>query len=154
MASFIISAAIRAVKSKVGIWKAYEAVQQMVPEITREDWAAAIGEARGALASRVSELTAPLNRRPTASEFAPPLERRSSAKYWQQVEIYVRDKVTGARSIMHFTTRTDTLRSRMSVVNDWIEHIQSRIDEKPDDYPVDIVGFAYTGTYPIVAPRK
>lgn len=153
MASFILSAAIRAVKSKVGTWKAFDAIQDLVPEITREQWAAAIGEARAAVSQRVSELTLPLNRRPTAAEFGPALERRSGAKYWQQVEIYVRDNQTGARSIMHFTTRTDTLRSRLSVVNDWIEHIQNLIDTRPDEYTADIVGFAYTGTYPIV-PKK
>lgn len=153
MASFILSAAIRAVKSKMGTWKAFEAIQDLVPELTRDDWAAAIAEARTSLSMRVSELTAPLNRRPTAAEFGPALERRSSAKYWQQVELYVRDTVTGARSIMHFTTRTDTLRSRISVVNDWVEHIQNLIDSRPEDYQVDVIGFAYTGTYPVIAPK-
>lgn len=151
MANFIISAAIRAVKSKVGTWVAFESIQDLVPEVTREEWAAAVGQARAALSQKVSELTRPLNRRPTAAEFGPTLERRSSAKYWQQVEIYVRDKTTGARAIMHFTTRTDTLRSRISVINESIGRLQGRIDGAPEDYPVDIVGFAYTGTYPIAS---
>jgi hypothetical protein len=153
VANFILTAAIRAVKSKVGTWRAFEAIQDLVPEVSREEWAAAIGEARAALSQRVSEITRPLNRRPNASEFGPTLERRSSAKFWQTVEIYVRDKTTGARAIMHFTTRTDTLRSRISVINESIERLQGRVDGAPEDYPIDIVGFAYTGTYPI-APRK
>jgi len=153
VATFILSAAIRAVKSKVGIWKAFDSIHDLVPEITKDQWAAAVGEARAALAQKVSELTRPLNRRPVASEFGPALERRSSTKYWQHIEIYVRDKQTGARSIWHSTLRTDTIRSRIAVVRDAVERLQARIDTAPEDYPIDIVGFAYTGTYPIVPPK-
>lgn len=152
MASFIISAAIRAVKSKVGTWKAFDSIRDIVPELTRDEWAAAVAEARTALSQKVSELTLPLNRRPTAVEFGPTLTRKSSAKFWQTAEVYVRDKATGARAIMHFTVRTDTLRSRLAIVNDSIERLQARIDSDPETYAIDIVGFAYTGTYQIVRP--
>ena len=136
----------------MGTWRAYEAISDLVPEVTREQWASAIGEARAALSQRVSELTLPLNRIPTASEFGPTLDRKSGAKFWQHVELYVRDKSTGARAVMHFTIRTDTLRSRMSVVNDAIGRLQGMIDSAPEDYQVDMVGFAYTGTYQINRP--
>lgn len=154
MATFILSAAIRAVKSKAGTWRAYDSISGLVPEVTRGQWAAAIGEARSALAQRVSEAVRPLNRRPTASEFGPPLERKSGTKFWQTVEIYARDRETGARSVFHYTHKTDTLRSRMVAVKAGIEKIQGIIDSNPTEYPLDIVGFAYTGTYPIVSTRK
>lgn len=152
MASFILTAAIRAVKSKIGVQRAYESVSRLAPEVTQQEWSQAIGEAKAALSQRVDEWTRPLNRRPVSGEITT-LERKSSVKYWQQVEIYIRDKETGARSVMHFYTRTDTLRSRISVVNDWIKHVQGMIDSRPKDYPIDIVGFAYTGTYEIRPPR-
>lgn len=153
MASFIVSAAIRAVKSHVGIWKAYDSIIDLVPEITRDEWAAAVGQARADLATKVSEITKPLNRKPTAADFGSPIERRSTYKYWQQVEVYVRDKTTGARSIMHFTHRVDTLMSRMTAVNKGLDFIQGLIDSNPDEYAIDITGFSYTGTYPIVPPK-
>lgn len=149
MANFIVSAAIRAVKSRIGTWSAFDTIRELVPEVSREQWASAIGEARAALAQRVSESTRPLNRRPTADELGPTLTRNSSSKYWQTVEVFIRDQATGARSIYHMTIKTETLRSRLAVVNQAIETIQSRIDSAPEDYPVDIIGFAYTGTYPI-----
>lgn len=153
MATFILTAAIRAVKSKIGTWRAYDQITDLVPELSREQWASAIGEARAALAQRVSEVTRPLNRIPTASEFGPTIERRSSAKYWQTVEVYVRDKTTGARSVMHFTQRTDTLRSRLSVVNKALDFVNGIIEADPETYQIDVVGFGYTGTYQITAPR-
>jgi hypothetical protein len=149
MANFILSAAIRAVKSRIGTWNAYDSISELVPEVSKEQWAAAIGEARAALAQRVSEATRPLNRRPTADEFGPTLVRNSGARYWQTVEVFIRDQATGARSVYHVTVKTDTLRSRLAVVNEAIDTLQSRIDGAPEDYPVDIVGFAYTGTYQI-----
>lgn len=152
MANFILGAAIRAVKSRIGTWRAYDEVRSLVPEVTREQWSRAVTEAKTALAARIDELTRPLNRRPNASEFGPTIVRNSNANYWQHIEIYVRDKATGARAIRHFTTKTDTLRSRISVINDWIQHLQSQIDARPEDYPVDIIGFAYIGTYPIQKP--
>lgn len=153
MANFILAAAIRAVKSKIGTWRAYESIVDLVPEVTREEWARAVGDARAALAQRVLEATRPLNRRPVASEFGPPLTRKSGANYWQTTEIYIRDKETGARSVFHYTYRTDTLRSRLAVINEATQAIQGLIDGKPDDYPVDIIGAAYTGTYQIQRPR-
>lgn len=149
MANFIVTAAIRAVKSRIGTWAAYDAISEIVPEVSREQWGAAIGEARAAIAQRVAEVTRPLNRRPTADEISATLTRNSSSKYWQQVEVFIRDQATGARSIYHMTVKTDTLRSRLAVVNQAIDTIQSRIDSAPEDYPVDIIGFAYTGTYAI-----
>lgn len=154
MASFILSAAIRAVKSRIGVNRAFDSIVDIVPEITRAEWAQAVGEARAALANRVLESTRALNRRPVAAEFGPPLERRSGAKFWQTVEIFVRDRETGARSAFYHTFKTDTLRSRMVAVNDGIERIGAIIGASPDDYPVDIIGFEYTGTYEIVPPRR
>lgn len=150
MASFMLSAAIRAVKSKIGTWKAYESIREIVPDLTREEWALAIGQARGALAQRVAEATRPLNRRPTASEMYPPLAWKGGGNYIQRATIYLVDRETGARSARTFNTRTDTLRSRQAIINDAIEKVQGQIDGAPEEYPLDIVSFEYTGTYPIV----
>lgn len=154
MASFIVSAAIRAVKSRTGVNKAFASITDLVPEITQAEWAQAVGEARAALANRVLESTRALNRRPVAAEFGPPLSRKSGAKFWQTVEIFVRDRETGARGVFRYTHRTDILRSRMVAVSAGIEKIQGIIDSNTVEYPLDIIGFEYTGTYEIVRPRR
>ncbi len=152
MASFILSAAIRAVKSKVGTWRAYESVRQLVPEVTQEEWAQAIGEARSALSQRVLEATRPLNRIPVAGEWTP-ITRKSNVNWWQQVEVYIRDATTGARSVFNVTIKGDTLRSRLAVVNEAQKQAALIFASDPDNYPVAIVGVGYAGTYEIQRPK-
>jgi hypothetical protein len=151
VASFILSAAIRAVKSKIGTWRAYENVRTLVPEITREEWAQAVGEARSALAQRVLEATRPSNRVPVQGEWTT-ITRKSGAQWWQQVEVYIRDSVTGARSVFNVTVKTDTLRSRQSVMQQAERQASLLFSSDPDRYPVAIVGIGYAGTYQIQRP--
>lgn len=153
MANFILSAAIRAVKSKVGTWVAYDQVKAKVPELTRTEWAQAIGEAREAISQRVLEATRPMNRRPVAGEWTE-LTRKSGAAYWQQVTLFLRDSATGARSQFHVTVKTDTLRSRMNAVA--LAETQAALifASDPDNYPVAIIGAEYSGTYHINRPVK
>lgn len=151
MASFILSAAIRAVKSRIGTWRAYESVRTLVPEITREEWAEAIGEARSAIAQRVSEVARPINRRPVAGEWTQ-ITRKSGAAWWQQVELYIRDSTTGARSVFHVTIKTDTLHSRQNAMAEAERQAALIFASDPDNYPVAIVGMSYTGTYQIQRP--
>lgn len=147
MASFILTAAIRAVKSRIGTWSAYDTISDLAPDISREQWAAAIGEARAAIAQRVAESVRPLNRIPTGDEVTPSKLTGVRSKYLQTVEIFVSDRRTGARSSFYYTYKTDTLRSRLTAVNRANEFLRSIIDASPEEYDVDVLGSAYTGTY-------
>lgn len=151
MANFILSAAIKAVKSKVGTWKAFEQVRALVPEVTEAEWARAVGEARTALAQRVLEATRPLNRRPVAGEWTD-IERKSGSGWWQQVTLFVRDSATGARGVFHVTVKTDTLRSRVNAIAEAQRTAALIFASDPDNYPVAIIGAEYSGTYRIVRP--
>lgn len=151
MANFILSAAIRAVKSKVGTWVAFDQVQRLVPEVTREEWARAVGEARSAIAERVLEATRPLNRRPVQGEWTD-IERKTGSAYWQQVTLFLRDNTTGARSVFHVTVKTDTLRARQFAIAEAESRAALLFASDPDNYPVAIVGAEYAGTYRIVRP--
>lgn len=153
MANFILSAAIRAVKSKVGTWVAFDQVKALVPEITQAQWAEAIGEAKAALAQRVLESTRPLNRKPVAGEWTD-ITRKSGTAWWQQVTLYIRDTATGARSQFHVTIKTDTLRSRQFAIQEATNRAAALFASDPDNYPVAIIGFDYAGTYRIVPPGK
>jgi hypothetical protein len=151
VANFILSAAIRAVKSKMGTWVAYEAVRQKVPEISREQWAQAIGDAKAALSQRVLEVTRPLNRRPVQGEWTD-IRRKSSANWWQHVEVHIRDLQTGALSTFHVTLKADTLRSRMSAMATAEARAALVFASDPDNYQVAIVQVEYAGTYRILPP--
>lgn len=153
MANFILSAAIRAVKSKIGTWVAFDQVRRLVPEVTESEWAAAVSEAREAIKQGVLEATRPLNRRPVAGEWSD-LERRSGAAWWQQVTLFIRDSTTGARSKFHVTVKTDTLRSRMSAIAAAREQAALIFASDPDNYPVAIVGAEYRNTFRIVPKSK
>jgi hypothetical protein len=151
MSGFPLWAAIRTVKSKVGTWVGYDMFKEVYPDLNREEWATAIGQARAALANRVLEVTKPLNRRPEGSDIHP-LPTQKASGYIQQVDVYVLDKETGLIDRRYFTVRTDTLRSRQTIVDMARNQYQAAIDANPDDYPEEIAGIEYVGTH-LLQPR-
>lgn len=146
MASFPLWAAIRTVKDKVGTWVGFEAYKELDPTITRESWAEAVGSARAALANKAAELTRPLNRRPTGSEITAYPSRRATG-FMQSVEVFVRDIDTGLVESRFFNVRSDTLRSRQSIVNAALSRFSDIQSTDPGSVPGEIIGAAYTGTF-------
>lgn len=149
MTTFPLWAAIRTVKSKLGTWAGYENFRALAPEVTRAEWARAIGDAKQALVNRSMELTRPLNRRPIGAE----ISRYTSVKqtgFLQQIDVYVRDRDTGLIETRPYTIKTRSLRSRQSIVNEGLGKYQNAIDTNPEDYPEEVLGAAYVGTYELV----
>lgn len=151
MGTFHVWAAIRTIKDKIGTWVGYDKYSEYDPDISRTDWAEAIGQARAALQNRTEELVRPLNRRPVAAEITPMMTRGPKG-YLQQIEVYVRDRDTGLVDSRYYTVKTQTLRSRQFIVNEGLERYQAAIDANPGDYPEEIVGAAYIGTHQMI-PR-
>jgi hypothetical protein len=149
VSTFGLWAAIRTVKSRIGTWNGYEQFRELVPEVTRDEWAQAIGQARAALSNRVSELTRPLNRRPTPAEVTT-YTTRNARGFMQQLDIFVRDRDTGLVEARPYTIRGTSLRSRSAIMAEALSRYQDAIDNNPDDYPEDILGAAYVGTYELV----
>lgn len=152
MDNFAKWAAIRTVKAKIGTWKGYEKYNAQVGGITREEWAQQIGEVKAALANRVEESARALNRRPVVDEITTYLSKKARG-YLQQVEIYVRDRETGVVEARPFVVKTQTLRSRQSIIAEARQKYQASIDQNPDEYPEEILGASYTGTHHMI-PRK
>jgi hypothetical protein len=151
MSAYALWAAIRTVKSRVGTWVGYTQATEAGLDVDRSEWATWIGQARAALAQRDLEMTRPLNRRPIAGEIVEYSTQRASG-FLQHVDIFVQDRDTGLIEARPYTIRTDTLRSRQSIVNEAVERYQRAIDENPDNYPEDIVDANYAGTFNMV-PR-
>lgn len=151
MVAFHLWAAIRTVKDRVGTWRGYDRVSEMIPDLSREEWATTVAQARAAIANRVDELTRPLNRRPTQDEITLYASKRARG-YMQQIEVFVRDRDTGLIESRHYVVRTDSLRSRQHIIEEGLTRYQAAIDSKPEDYPEDVLGAVYVGTHHLV-PR-
>jgi len=146
VSQFHVWAAIRTIKSKLGTWVGYEKYLEYDPDVTREEWATAIGEARNAIANSIAEITRPLNRRPVGTEITP-YQSKKARGYLQGIEVYVRDNDTGLVETRHYVVKSDTLRSRQFIVNEGIARYQNSIDASPENYPEEILGAAYTSTH-------
>lgn len=149
MGTFSLWAAIRTVKSRIGTWEGYRLYNEVAENITEAEWSRAIGQARAALANRVSEVTRPLNRRPQGSEITI-YDSKKARGYLQQIEVYVRDNDTGIIEARPYVVKTDTLRSRQFIVNEGLERYQAAIDAHPEDYPEEVLGAAYVGTHHLI----
>lgn len=151
MGTFHVWAAIRTIKAKIGTWVGYDTYSEFDPDLSREEWAEAIGQARAAIANRTEELTRPLNRRPVGGEITT-MTTKGPSGFLQQIEVYVRDNDTGLVDSRYYTVKTQTLRSRQFIVNEGLTRYQNAIDANPGDYPEEILGAAYIGTHHMV-PR-
>lgn len=150
MAQFHVWAAIRTIKDKIGTWAGFDKYQEFDPDVTREEWASAIGQARNALANRNEEITRPLNRRPVGAEITPYTVKRGGG-YLQQIEVFVKDRDTGLVESRPYVVKTDTLRSRQFIVNEGLSRYQNAVDTNPADYPEEILGAAYVGTHQLIS---
>lgn len=146
MVDFNVWAAVRTLKGHLGTGVGFRIAQRLNETLTEEEWESALVEARGILRNRANELSRPLNRRPIAEEILP--FRVSNPGGWlQQVEVYVRDNDTGLIDTRHYSYKTDTLRARMTVVREVWTQFANAIAERPDEYPEEVIGVSYVGTY-------
>jgi hypothetical protein len=145
MASFPLWAAIRTVRSRMGTWVGFERYAEQDPTITRADWATAIGQARAALANRVSELTRPLNRRPVAGEMTA-YRSRTARGFMQYIDVYVRDRETGLVTAQPWAMRTDSLISRQSAINQALARYEAATLPEGTFEGEVVIGASYAGT--------
>ena len=146
MSDYAMWAAIRTVKSRIGTWVGYQRMVDAGFTISRESWASWVGSAQRAIAERSSEMVRPLNRRPVPGEIIAYPSRRASG-YMQTVQVLVRDRTTGIEETRFYSLRGDSLRSRGAVVTDALNRFRDAAASSPEDYPEDIVGAWYSGTY-------
>lgn len=146
MSSYALWAAIRTVKSRIGTWVGFAQAAEAGLDVDRSEWATWIGQARAALANRDLEITRPLNRRPVAGEIVAYTSKRATG-FLQHVDIFVQDTDTGLIEARPYTIRTDTLRSRQSIINEAVDRYQRAIAENPENYPEEVVDASYAGTF-------
>ncbi len=149
MSTYAFWAAIRTVRSKVGTWVGYEGVRAAGLDVDRTSWARWIGQAQAAIANRTAELAAPLGLKPRGSEISP-METVRTRGFLQETVLHIRDRDTGIIRDQIFVIRGPTVLSRRNAVNRAKARYQAAIDNNPDDYPEEIVGAGYMGTWEMI----
>lgn len=124
--------------------------------VRRGTWLQMVGQVRAHYSRRITELSAPLNRRPTPTEVTA-LTSRGAKGYIQYVDLFVRNKTTGLVTVRPQAIRTTTLRSRQAVINQVVGRYQTAVDRSktapalwgtdPDE---EVVGGIYTATQQFV----
>jgi len=112
-------------------------------------WFRLVGEARRTLSESLAETSRPLNRRPSGDEVTRVTSRVKSG-YWQQVEVFYRDRATGDVSSAPFILRSDGLTTRQKVIDfaigEWMAG--SSGTPNPDDH--EVLGAAYVSTLELI----
>lgn len=146
MSTFEVWGAIKAAKSKVGKWRGFETWRAFDPTITRTTWQQAWNQATAALAQRTAEVTRPLNRRPVGPAEINVRPAHRGAKFTQFATVHVRDPLTSVIEQAPFAVRTDTLRSRMSVISEAVERFAAATIEGGTFEGQEILDASYSGT--------
>lgn len=144
--TFEIWGAIKAAKSRVGKWRGMETWRALDPSITRNDWQQAWTQATSALGNRVAEMTRPLNRRPVGPAEINVRPPQRGAKFTQFATVFVRDPLSGIIEEAPFALRTDTLRSRLSIIDEAVRVFSANTDEGGTFEGQEILTGAYSGT--------
>lgn len=114
-------------------------------QVTDSTWFRLVGEARRVLSDRLDETSRPLNRRPTGDEITRVTSARRSG-YWQEVEVFWRDRATGDVGSSPFVLRSPGLLTRQAVMDfalgEW--SAGSTGTPNPDDH--EVLGAAYVST--------
>ena len=108
-------------------------------------WFRLVAEARRTLSESLLETGRPLARRPTGNEITTVTSRKHSG-YWQQVEVFWRDRVSGEVGSSPFVHRSDGLVTRQAAVNfalgEWAAGGAGSVNQ--DDY--EVLGASYVST--------
>jgi hypothetical protein len=140
-----LSAAAATVRNGLSARAGLRAYRTGGGKVTDSTWFKLVGEARRVLADRLDETSRPLGRRPTGDEITT-VTTRSKSGFWQEVEVFWRDRATGAVGSSPFVLRSSGLVTRQSVIDfavgEW--SAGSAGTPNPDDF--EVLGAAYVST--------
>lgn len=150
MALSAVTAAVMAVKNGLSARAGLVAARAAGVAVRDATWFRVVGQVQRSLTNQMDEAGAPLNRRPQGAVIST-MPARTATGYMQYVDVYVRDRQTGAVSTRPYAVRTTNLRTRQSIVNQALNAFQSFVGQGPSLYPEQVLGANYTATY-VFAP--
>jgi hypothetical protein len=144
-ASYPLPAAIRAVRAGMSARAGLRSFRAEGGAVTDATWFRVVGEVRRTLANNLDEASRPLNRRPLGAEITTMTTRRQTG-YWQQVEVFTRDRITGEVKSSPFVVRSPGLLTRQAAIRAALDeyHAGAAGSVNPDEE--DVLGAAYTST--------
>jgi len=113
--------------------------------VTDSTWFRLVGEARRNLADRITETGRPLGRRPTGDEITRVTSQRRTG-YWQEVEVFWRDRQTGEVGSSPFVLRGSGLSTRQTVIDFAIGEWSAGSSGTPNPDDMEVLGAAYVST--------
>lgn len=146
MAISAVTVAVRAVKSGMSARAGLVAARAAGVAVRDATWFRIVGEVQRSLANQIDEASAPLNRRPLGQQIST-LSTKTATGYVQYVDVFVRDRASGAVAVRPYAVRTTRLQTRQSVINTALNAFQSFTSGPEPSYPEQVLGAAYTATY-------
>jgi hypothetical protein len=146
-----VTVAVRTVKSGMTARAGLAVARAAGVGVRDATWYRIVGEVKTGLIKQIAEASAPLNRRPIGNEISIAPSTVATG-YMQYVDIFVRDRASGAVSMRPYAVRSNTLLTRQAVIKRGITAFQSFTSGPEPSYPEQVLGAAYTATY-ILTPR-
>jgi hypothetical protein len=146
MAISAVTVAVKAVKLGMSARAGLLAARAAGVGIRDATWFRIMGEVQRSLANQVSEPSRPLNRRPIGEEIST-LTTKVATGYLQYVDVYVRDRASGAVSRRPYGVRSNTLLTRQAVIKRAVNAFQTFTSGPEPSYPEQVLGANYTTTY-------
>lgn len=112
-------------------------------------WFRLVAEARRTLSESIAETGRPLNRRPTGDEITS-VTSRSKSGFWQQVEVFWRDRTTGEVGSSPFVLRSPGLLTRQKVIGFAIGEWSAGSSGTPNPNEHEVLGAAYVSTLELI----
>lgn len=142
---FPLGAAVRTVREGLSARAGLRAFRDGGGRINDTTWFRMVGEARRTLGESIAETGRPLSRRPTGDEITTITSRKRSG-FWQQVEVFFRDRQSGEVMSSPFVLRGQGLVTRRAAIRFAVDEWSagSAGSANPDDN--EVLGAVYTGT--------
>jgi hypothetical protein len=112
---------------------------------TDATWFRVVAEARRSLGEQLAEANRPLNRRPSGHEITT-MSTRTRTGFWQQVEVFVRNRATGAVESHPFVVRGDGLVTRQAAIRAAVDEWEAGIAGSVNVDEHEVLGAAYVST--------
>lgn len=143
------AAALRTVKEGMSARAGLVAARAAGVRIQDSTWFRMVGEVTRSLSDQITEVTRPLNRRPTPDEIMGFASKRARG-YMHYLDIMVKDRATGQVAIRPYAVRTKNLMTRSRAVGIGLRAFQNAIIDNPAEYDEQVLGAVHTATYQFV----
>lgn len=113
--------------------------------VRTQTWYRLHGEVQSALAGRIGEASAPLDRAPGGDETTK-WTTRNAGGFLQQVEVLVRDRATGEVMAKPFSVTGEAMLTRGEAISQALDAYMDNADE----YEEQVLGAVHVGAYELV----